>query len=230
MEIKPLQKFHRETIEQLLSAIPFFRSVKQYDQAQFDQLLQYSKIITYRPSEVVLQRGDGDQWLYFLLKGRLAVYAGDELGNEPVNYITPGEVFGDLARLTRKPRSATIVADSSCREAMVFSADFSLFDDLNSTRPISLHTKLLYYRNTVHNLRWKLEMYRTQHPGNALADKHRQIKLYMGSKDTADELLSLHEQARALAELLFSWNRGLGSVGQDASSRDLLSAQEDQAG
>lgn len=226
MEIKPLQKFQRHTIEQLLSAIPFFKAVKQYDEQQFDTLLQYSKIITYRPSEVVLSRGDGDQCLYFLLKGRLAVYAGDVLHNEPVNYITPGEVFGDLARLMRKPRSATIIADSSARESMVFSADFSQFDDLKSTRPVSLHTKLLYYRNTVHNLRWKLEMYRAQYPEHPLANKHRQIKLYMGPKDTPEELRSLYEQARALAELLFAWNQRLGSSGQDASSQDLMSATE----
>lgn len=226
MEIKPLEKFHRQTIEQLLSAIPFFKAVKQHDYGQFETLLQYSKIITYRPSEIVLNRGDGDQCLYFLLKGRLAVYAGDVLHHDPVNYVTPGEVFGDLARLMRKPRSATIIADTSSRESMVFSADFTQFDDLVSTHPITLHTKLLYYRNTVHNLRWKLEMYRSQFPGHSLADKHRQIKLFMGPKDSAEELKSLFQQARALAELLFAWNHQLGSSGQDASSQDLLSASE----
>lgn len=226
MEIKPLEKFHRQTIEQLLSAIPFFKAVKQHDYGQFETLLQYSKIITYRPSEIVLNRGDGDQCLYFLLKGRLAVYAGDVLHHDPVNYVTPGEVFGDLARLMRKPRSATIIADTASRESMVFSADFTQFDDLVSTHPITLHTKLLYYRNTVHNLRWKLEMYRSQFPDHLLADKHRQIKLFMGPKDSAEELKSLFQQARALAELLFAWNHQLGSSGQDASSQDLLSASE----
>jgi len=226
MEIKPLEKFQRESIEQMLYGIPFFKAVKQYDDQQFDLLLQYSKIITYRPSEVVLQRGDGDQGLYFLLKGRLAVYAGDVLNHEPVNYITPGEVFGDLARLMRKSRSATILADSSARESVVFSADFSQLDDLNSTYPVSLHTKLLYYRNTVHNLRWKLEMYRTHHPEHRLANQHRQIKLYLGPKETPEELRSLYEQARALAELLFAWNQQLGSSGQDSSSQDLMSATE----
>lgn len=206
MEIQPIQKFQRETVNQLLSAIPFFRAVRQHDLEQFEVLLLYSRIITCRPGEMVVQRGDGDQNLYFLLKGSLLVYPSEALTAEPVNTITPGEVFGDLARLTHRPRSATIASDPQGREAMVFSADFSVFGDLASTYPISLHTKLLYYRNTVHNLRWKLEVYRSTYPQSVLANEHRAIKLYLGPKDCLQELQSLHEQACKLAALLVRWN------------------------
>ncbi|MDO3388414.1 cyclic nucleotide-binding domain-containing protein [Gilvimarinus sp. SDUM040013] len=227
MEIKRIETMGRQTIDQLLSAIPFFKAVKQADASQFDVLLQYSRIITYLSGEVVLQRGDGDQCLYFLLKGRLAVFPGEGLRTEPVNYITPGEVFGDLARLTHRPRSATIVADNAARTSMVFCADFSELDNLQSTYPISLQTKLLYYRNTVHNLRWKLEVYRSQHPTDALANRHRAIKLFMGPKDTPEELQSLHHQARELASLLVAWNDRFGSLGadgQNSEDSELMSA------
>lgn len=227
MEIKRIETMGRQTIDQLLSAIPFFKAVKQADPSQFEVLLQYSRIITFNPGEVVLQRGDGDQCLYFLLKGRLAVYPGQSLTDEPVNYITPGEVFGDLARLTHRPRSATIVADHGSREIMVFSSDFSELDNLKSSYPISLQTKLLYYRNTVHNLRWKLEVYRSQHPKDALANRHRAIKLYMGAKDTAEELHSLYDQARELANLLVAWNERFGSLSTEADAQgdaELMSA------
>ncbi|MBU2885379.1 cyclic nucleotide-binding domain-containing protein [Gilvimarinus agarilyticus] len=227
MEIKRIETMGRQTIEQLLSAIPFFKAVKQADLSQFEVLLQFSRIITYAPGEVVLQRGDGDQCLYFLLKGRLAVYPGESLTADPVNFITPGEVFGDLARLTHRPRSATIVADSPGRESMVFSSDFSELDNLRSTYPISLQTKLLYYRNTVHNLRWKLEVYRSQHPKDDLANQHRAIRLYMGPKDTPEELQSLYQQACELANLLVAWNDQFGGLSgaQEASgATQLISA------
>lgn len=222
MEIKRIETMRRQTIDQLLSAIPFFKAVKQADPSQYDVLLQFSRIITFVPGEIVLQRGDGDQHLYFLLRGRLVVYPGESLTGEPVNFITPGEVFGDLARLTHQPRSATIVADSACREIMVFSSDVSELDNLHSTYPVSLQTKLLYYRNTVHNLRWKLEVYRSQHPEDELADRHRAIKLYMGPKDTVEELKSLYQQACELANLLLAWNDRLGK-GDGASSSAALS-------
>lgn len=212
MEIKQIQKFQRETVDQLLSSIPFFKAVRQHDAAQFEVLLAHSHIITYRPGEVVVHRGDGDQSLYFLLKGRLAVYPSEGLQGEPVNVITPGEVFGDLARLTRRPRSATIVADHNSREIMVFALDFGVFGELESNYPISLHTKLLYYRNTVHNLRWKLEVYRSMHPDSYLANEHRAIKLYLGPKDCLQELQSLHDQACKLAALLLNWNDRFGQI------------------
>lgn len=211
MEIKPLQKFARDTVEHLLSAIPFFKTVRQQDAWQFELLLQSSRIVTYLPGDIVLKRGDIDNWMYFLLKGRLAVYV-DQLGQgELINYVTPGEVFGDLSRLVGQPRTATLVADAASKESMVFATDCSIFGNLTDTRPINLQTKLAYYRNTVHNLRWKLEVYRSQHLQHVLANRHRQVRLYTGEKDTLDELKALHEQAYALALLLLEWNTEFGA-------------------
>jgi CRP/FNR family cyclic AMP-dependent transcriptional regulator len=211
MEIKSLQKFSRDTLEQLLSAIPFFKTVKQSDAWQFELLLQSSRIVTYVPGDIVLRRGDADNWMYFLLKGRLAVYVDEEGAGDLVNYVTPGEVFGDLARLVGQPRTATVVADVGSRESMVFATDCTVFGDLSSTRPITLQTKLAYYRNTVHNLRWKLEVYRAQHLQHPLANRHRQVRLFSGAKDSLEELLALHEQAHSLALLLLEWNNEFGA-------------------
>jgi signal-transduction protein with cAMP-binding, CBS, and nucleotidyltransferase domain len=215
MEIKLLSKLSRDYVEQLLSGIPFFKLVKQQDAWQFELLLQSSRMVTYLPGEIVLQRGDSDEWLFFLLKGRLAVYADDPLTGELINYVTPGEVFGDLAQLMGQPRTATVLAEPSCRESIVLATDASIFGDISSTRPITIQTKLAYYRNTVHNLRWKLEVYRSQHLQHLLANKHRQVKLYTGTKETIDELRALYEQAQALAGLLLEWNREFGALSED---------------
>ncbi len=220
MEIRAVQKFSRDSIEQLLSAIPFFKTVKQQDPWQFELLLQSSRVVLFKPGELVLKQGDLDNWMYFLLKGRLAVYVDDPSKGEVVNYVTPGEVFGDLARLVGQPRTANLIADSGSRETMVFATDGAIFDDLNSSRPISLQTKLTYYRNTVHNLRWKLEVYRAQHLQHSLANRHRQIRLYTGPKDTFDELRALYEQAKSLALLLLEWNQEFGIPGEERPSTD----------
>jgi CRP/FNR family transcriptional regulator, cyclic AMP receptor protein len=212
MEIKLLPKLPRDYVEQLLTSIPFFKLVKQQDAWQFELLLQASRIVSYGPGEVVLKRGDNDQWLYFLLKGRLAVYVDNPLTNELINYVTPGEVFGDLSLLVGKPRTATVIADPAVRESMVLATDSSIFGDINSVRPITVNTKLAFYRNSVHNLRWKLEVYRSQHLHHLLANKHRNVKLYSGAKDTIDELHALYEQAQSLALLLLEWNQEFGSL------------------
>jgi CRP/FNR family transcriptional regulator, cyclic AMP receptor protein len=218
MEIKLLSKLSRDYVEQLLSGIPFFKLVKQQDAWQFELLLQSSRVVTYSPGEVVLQRGESDQWLFFLLKGRLAVYVDDPLKGELVNYVTPGEVFGDLSQLMGKPRTATIIAETSARESIVLATDASIFGDISSSRPITIQTKLAYYRNTVHNLRWKLEVYRSQHLQHPLANKHRQVKLYTGVKDTLEELKALYGQAQSLASLLLEWNREFGVLSVESSA------------
>jgi CRP/FNR family transcriptional regulator, cyclic AMP receptor protein len=220
METKPLHKVPRDTLDHLLSGIPFFKAVRQQDLKQFELLLQASRVVSYLPGEIVLQKGDTGNWLYFLLKGKLAVYVDQALQGDLVNYVTPGEVFGDLAQLMGQARTATVIADTAAKESMVLALDFNVFGPLNSVSPISRQTKLSYYRNTAHNLRWKLEVYRSQHLQHELANKHRQIKLYLGPKDTHEELVSLHEQSQALALLLLEWNKEFGVLSSETLNQN----------
>lgn len=207
MEIRSLHQFPRESLDALVATIPFYRAVRQQDQWQYDLLMSQSRIIEYHPGEVLLEKGETDNWLYFLLKGQLVVSVGDDQkGEKQVNYVTPGEVFGDLAGLLNHERTATVIADHNSKRVLVFGTDFRVFGELREIHRISLKTKLLYYGNMVHNLRWKLEVYRATYPDHLFASQHRKIKLYSGPKGTMDELISLDEQARQLANLLVDWN------------------------
>ena len=212
MEIKPLNKFPRDTVERWLLTIPFYKTVKQQDNWQFEILLDRAHIAYYEPGEQVLQRGERDQWLYFLLRGQLDVYPNEQVEGPSINQVTPGEVFGDLAMLIGHERTATLIASPGCRQVVVLASDFSEFANLESKRPITQATKLAYYRNTVHSLRWKLEVYRAQNPQHSFANRHRQIRLYTGPKDTREELSALHAQAQSLARLLLEWNGEFGAA------------------
>lgn len=191
----------------MLSAITFYRQVRETDPQQYALLMQKSRMHEYRLGEVVIEAGQMDSWLHFLLKGQLAVYAGRAPVNiRRVNTITAGEVFGDLAVLTEHRRTATVIVDTRCSRVLVFSTDFSVFGELQDFRRISLITKLLYYRNLVHSLRWKLESYRARYPLHSFSGNHHKVRLFLGPKDTLAELLSLDNQARQLAQLLVDWN------------------------
>lgn len=211
MEIRSINSEDKETLEHLLAAIPFFKAVKQQSLAQYEQLVRASHVASYKPSEVVLQKGEHDSRIFFLLKGRLAVYIDRPNNAELVNHITPGEVFGDIAQLLKLSRTATLVADESARETIVLTLDSVIFEPLTSFHTLTLATKLAYYRNMAHNFRWKLEVYRAQHLQHELANKHRQIKLFTGARDTIDELSALYEQSKALAVLLMEWNNEFAS-------------------
>lgn len=226
MDIKQINQYPRSVVEQLLAVIPFYKTVQQQDSWQFEILLQHSRIVDFRPGEVVLRYGEADTWLYFLLKGQLAVYADGFSGDEQaVNYITPGEVFGDLAMLVNEQRTATLVADSNSRQITAVGTDFSAFGPLEDFSRINLQTKLAYYRNTVHNLRWKLEVYRGKYPQHELASHHHRVKLYTGPRDSSEELKSLHQQAVQLARLLVTWNRRFGAAPASAERERMAGAE-----
>jgi CRP-like cAMP-binding protein len=155
-----------------------------------------------------------DQWVYFLLRGELQVHVESADGvpaGRPLATIRPGELFGDLAMLLAEPRSADVVAAPTSRDTQVLGVDCTLFADLEDFSLLHLPTKLVFYRNMVHSLRWKLEVYRSKYPSHELANSHRKLKLYTGPKNSRDELLALADQARALARILLDWNAEFGS-------------------
>lgn len=221
MQIKPISGLARDKVDKLLASIPFYRDVSKSEPWQYDILLRHSRILDLEPGEVVMKKGDIDTWMYFVLKGKLAVYADEVSGStHPVNYITPGELFGDLAILADGKRNATVVADSASKEISLFGTDFSVFGKLEEIGGISLNTKLIFYRSMVHGVRWKLEVYKMQHPNHALVAKGRAIKMYMGAKGVKEELVALHEQASALADVLKQWNVEFGAPPEDTSAED----------
>jgi CRP/FNR family cyclic AMP-dependent transcriptional regulator len=221
MQIKPISGLPRDKVDKLLASIPFYRDVSKSEPWQYDILLRHSRIVELEPGEVVLKKDDTDTWLYFVLKGKLAVYANEiNEHTHPINYITPGELFGDLAILAEGKRNATVVADAASKEISLFGTDFSVFGKLEEIGGISLNTKLIFYRNMVHGVRWKLEVYKMQHPNHALVAKGRAIKMHMGPKGVKDELLALHEQAAALADVLKDWNTEFGAPAESNPESD----------
>ncbi|WP_346838888.1 cyclic nucleotide-binding domain-containing protein [Microbulbifer sp. SAOS-129_SWC] len=216
MDSKPLSEYPRDAVDRLLNVIHLFRDIRASSEWQYDVLLKRSRLVSLQAGEQLLSAGDVDHWVYFLLRGELHVLMDVQsepaaAGERPLAVIRPGEVFGDLSMLLAEPRSATIIAAPGSRDIQVLSVDCTLFGDLEDFSLLHLPTKLVFYRNMVHSLRWKLEVYRSKYPDNQLADSHRKLKLYTGPKNCREELLSLAEQARSLARILLDWNAEFGS-------------------
>ena len=202
-----------DNVDSLLNSIPFYKAVKKQNERQFNELMQFSRIVHYESGEKVISRGSTDTWTYFLVKGQLVVSVPDFNGRSyHVNYITPGEVFGDLSVLLKDSRTADVYVDDNCKEAIVFGTDFGLFGQLINFNLISLETKLLYYRHTNHSLRWKLEMYRSKYRDHPMSNEHRKIMPYTGPKDNIEELHALYHQTVDLARLLVEWNKIFGNL------------------
>lgn len=69
------------------------------------------RLVTYGKREFVMHKGGRDTDLLFLLEGRLLVVDISPEGRQTgLNFISPGDFFGELASIDGLPRSATIVA------------------------------------------------------------------------------------------------------------------------
>lgn len=205
MQVKEISEAHAEELESVLRRIPVYRELREQDPEQFDTLMKFSRLVEVAGGDTIMRRGDRGSWIYFLLTGQLAVSL-DDSGGEPLNFITPGEMFGDLALFGNLLRNVTVRADENCRVVRVMATDFSCFGRLTDFSTVSLRTKLRFYRLITQGIRWRLEMKKVERPVPALAARLMQVPIFRGAGGTVEELAFLNDQARLLAELLLAWN------------------------
>lgn len=199
-----------EQIQRMVSGIPFFNEIIRNDPSQFGQLMSCSRLLHAEPGDVVISRGDNDPNLYFLLKGQIQVLSGDP-GSKVLNTIVSGQPVGTLAMIRGTPRSATLVADTNCKVVILLALDHSVFRNLDDNVRFTLASKLSFYKMVVNDIRWTLEMNKKADPENPLVPAMRKVALYTGPRNTQEELVALHDQAVALADILCQWNHHAAS-------------------
>lgn len=92
----------------LLSNLPLFDGV---DKAILERLTTSARLRTLAKREYVIRKGSAGEYLLFLVKGRLQVLDVTESGREiGLNFLKPGEYFGELSIIDGLPRSASVVA------------------------------------------------------------------------------------------------------------------------
>lgn len=201
-------QYPKDKIKNLLAGIPFFNDLAMKDSAQHELLLKHSAILELSGGDVLITKGAVDRHYYFLLKGELAVYADKTVDRKsvPVSRLAQGQVLGAMAVITGLPRTATVALEKGSSDALVFSADTSLFGELSDFSSVSLSTKLALYRNVINNTRFKLEGYKAKNPKHPLTEEYLQLPKFAGEKETLSELQYFSQQAMVMARLLQSWN------------------------
>ena len=207
MQVTEIHELDATEVQSFLNRIPLYREIRARDEEQFSRLRRFSRRVEMSPGELVMRRGDKGTWLYFLLVGQLAAFAGDgESGEEPLNYISPGEMFGDLALLGAFERRVTVRVDSQVRRAVLLATDFGCFGRLHDYALVSLPAKLTFYRLIAKGIRWRLELKKMEQPEHPLALELRTVPLYHGKVNTPEELEFLHRQSCELAGILTGWH------------------------
>jgi CRP-like cAMP-binding protein len=99
----------KEDKVKILASVDLFRFIPP---AALDMLAEHVKIVTFHaPEKVVIMGTEGDA-MYVIVEGFLDVYIYSEAEKKDVRIgtLSAGEFFGEMALLTGKPRSATVIA------------------------------------------------------------------------------------------------------------------------
>ena len=89
-----------------LKKMPVFQP---FTSSELQTLLNMSKLRTYRSGEEIIQEGDIDHWVYFLVYGTVRIAKKEKT---VTTMRRRGDVFGEMRFLDHSPRSASAYAAS----------------------------------------------------------------------------------------------------------------------
>src|SRR5258708_6377764 len=94
-------------------------------EAEVDGLLTRARVQRHKAGAVIFRQGDPGHGLVAVLSGEVKITSPSVSGKEIVlNIINPGEVFGEIALLDGKARSADAVAIAACELLVIDRRDF----------------------------------------------------------------------------------------------------------
>ncbi len=207
-----LNEIPLHNLVKILQRIPFYRDVYERNCGQLQFLLKHSKIIYLDPGETIINKGEIDFWIYSVVKGMLRV-TPDQTDNPDniVDYIGPGEMFGELAVILEAPRNATVTANENSKQIILFGTDFSPFGELDDFSRVALHTKLIFYKRALRVTYKRLFCYQIDHPEHDFTHRSLAPDIYSGKPETLEELEFYYHQSMSLAGILQQWNQTLES-------------------
>ncbi len=119
------------------------RLLGQLEPEMMEELLTLSRIERFAPKDVIFQKGDPGDKLYAIASGRVGITTISEDGKEIfLNILDAGEVFGEIALLDGKERTAGAIAMETTELLVVHRADFLPFLDRNPKLCLRLMTVL----------------------------------------------------------------------------------------
>ena len=106
-----------------------FASMRMFKDFTKEEIKQFIKLKVshqkFRKGDTIIKEGDADSTLYLLIAGAVVITKADH--NIPLNRLKPGDVFGEMSFLTKKPRHASAIADE---DVLVLRMDDDFFQKI----------------------------------------------------------------------------------------------------
>ena len=186
---------------------PAFLRAADLFQNQGDEVLKavlaQGRLEEFGPGAMVFQQGQQGDRLYIVKSGVLEILASSEGSSEsqPVAYLGPGEVLGELALLTGSPRTATV---RSPEHAVLFTLDKAVFLDLMSSIQGFAASLCLVLARRLEATTLKLPRGAKQLQGNLkFFDLATVIQTLIGSHQTGSLVVTQDGGKQKIAEIFF---------------------------
>jgi CRP/FNR family transcriptional regulator, cyclic AMP receptor protein len=115
----------RIDLEKSLLAIPPFQSLSK---RELDLLFSVIHNRSYLANECIFQQGDPGIGLYIIREGEVKIERKDEVSATiQLAHLKKGDFFGELALVDGEKRSASSIAITDCRLAVIFKPDLDEF-------------------------------------------------------------------------------------------------------
>lgn|GEM_PF-673610 len=114
---------------------PLFGS---FSQEQVLALVSGMRLVRFEPGDIIVAEGEPGNSLFVLTYGIVKAFVRDGSGHYgKVRELTDGDIFGEIAVLRMKPRTATITASTPCE---LLELDRWTLDDITRIHPTVLDT------------------------------------------------------------------------------------------
>ena len=120
--------FNRQKLLRILSKI----YSQEVDKTIFRKIIDSGDWVSLKNNTELFKTGDPSDSMFFLVRGFLKVFVGDDDNLKEVGEIKEGEVIGEMGLLSDEPRSASIY---STRESILFRISKEKFDKLMRSNP-----------------------------------------------------------------------------------------------
>ncbi len=109
----------------LIAKLKEVPTLRFFEKKDLNKILRYSKIKNYKPGDFIIEEGSFDNWVYFLINGKVKVM---KHGEEIIILNRTGDIFGEMSIIDGSARSATVAAvdDTTC-----LATDVSFVDGMN---------------------------------------------------------------------------------------------------
>jgi len=111
--------------QDLLEQVPLFAGISA---AGIEELGAIANDVEVRAGTVLTHEGAREGFFFIVVDGTVRI----ERGGDFVNTLGPGEFFGEIALLDGGPRTATAVAETTCR---LLSMTYQMFHELLDASP-----------------------------------------------------------------------------------------------